>query len=59
MQPRAQDSSIPILPITRLSFLLGMLLATVAGIQLYVLSTRTAEFFAWTTRSPPGCLSAA
>jgi hypothetical protein len=52
MQPRAQDSSTPILPITRLSFMLGALLATVAGIQLYVLSTRTADFFAWTIGVP-------
>jgi hypothetical protein len=52
MQPREQDSAIPILPITRLSFVLGMLLATVAGIQLYVLSTRTADLFAWTIGVP-------
>lgn len=50
MQPRPQDSSL--LPITRLSFLLSILLATVAGFQLYVLSTRTAEFFAWTIGVP-------
>jgi hypothetical protein len=42
----------PLLPITRLSFQLGILLATVAGIQLYVLSTRTADFFAWTIGVP-------
>jgi hypothetical protein len=41
-----------LLPITRLSFILGILLATVAGIQLYVLSTRTADFFAWTIGVP-------
>ncbi|HZA27878.1 MAG TPA: hypothetical protein VE915_09620 [Actinomycetota bacterium] len=52
MQPRVQETSVPILPVTRLSFLLGMLLATVAGIQLYVLSTRTADFFAWTIGVP-------
>jgi hypothetical protein len=40
------------LPLTRLSFQLGTLLATVAGIQLYVLSTKTAEFFAWTIAVP-------
>ena len=43
---------LPLLPITRLSFQLGILLATVAGIQLYVLSTRTADFFAWTIGVP-------
>lgn len=52
MQPRASDRSLPILSVTRLSFQLGMLLATVAGIQLYLLSTRTADFFAWTIGVP-------
>lgn len=52
MQPRTQDSSLPILPITRLSFLLSILLAAVAGFQLYVLSTRTVDFFAWTIGVP-------
>jgi hypothetical protein len=45
-------SPLPLLPITRLSFLFSIFLATVAGIQLYVLSTRTADFFAWTIGVP-------
>lgn len=52
MQPRAQEDSRRLLPLTRLSFQVGILLATVAGIQLYVLSTRTADFFAWTIDVP-------
>jgi hypothetical protein len=52
MQPRTRDGSFPLLPITRLSCLLGIVLATIAGIQLYVLSTRTAEFFGWTIGVP-------
>jgi hypothetical protein len=52
MNPSSARQSLPLLPITRLSFILGILLATVAGIQLYVLSTRTADFFAWTIGVP-------
>jgi hypothetical protein len=52
MQRRGQGSSLSLLPITRLAFWLGIVLATVAGIQLFVLSTRTADFFAWTIGVP-------
>jgi hypothetical protein len=52
MESDARTRPLPILPITRLAFLLSILLATVAGIQLYVLSTRTADFFAWTIGVP-------
>jgi hypothetical protein len=52
MQSGAGTRPLPILQVTRLSFQLGILLATVAGIQLYVLSTRTADFFAWTIGVP-------
>ena len=41
-----------VLPLTRLWFLLDVLLVAVAGLQLYLLSTRTADFFAWTIRAP-------
>jgi predicted outer membrane lipoprotein len=52
MKPSSAMQPLPLLPITRFSFQLGILLATVAGIQLYVLSTRTADFFAWTIGVP-------
>src|SRR5947207_178035 len=52
MQSGAGTRPLPILQVTRLSFQLGILLATVAGIQLSVLSTRTADFFAWTIGVP-------
>ncbi len=52
MQRRGEGTSLRLLPITRLAFLLGVVLATIAGIQLYVLSTRTADFFAWTISVP-------
>jgi hypothetical protein len=52
MQSDTRTRPLPLLPITRLSFLLGILLATVAGIQLYALPTRTADFFAWTIGVP-------
>jgi hypothetical protein len=41
-----------VLPLTRLALVLGLLLAVVAGVQLFLLSHRTAEFFAWTVGAP-------
>jgi hypothetical protein len=52
MHSGARTSLHPILPFTRMLFLFNVLLATVAGFQLYILSTRTEDFFAWTIGVP-------
>lgn len=42
----------PLLPITRFTFVVAAVLVFIAGVQLFVLSRRTDEFFAWTIRNP-------
>ena len=41
-----------LLPLTRLVFAISVVLAGIAGIQLYVLATRTDRYFAWTIGNP-------
>ncbi len=41
-----------VLPFTRAVFLLSVLLAGIAGVQLYVLADRTDRYFAWTIGNP-------
>lgn len=42
----------PVTAFTRAVFILASLLAAIAGIQLYVFTTRTEEWFAWTIAAP-------
>ena len=42
----------PVLPITRAVFTLSIILAGIAGVQLYVLADRTDRYFAWTIGNP-------
>lgn len=42
----------PVLPLTRLIFVTSVLLAGIAGVQLYVLSDHTDRYFAWTIGNP-------
>lgn len=42
----------PIIPITRIIFLVAAFLAAIAGIQLYILTDHTGQFFAWTILNP-------
>lgn len=51
MSSRAAGAT-PVLPITRFTFGLAAFLVFVAGVQLFVLSARTDEYFAWTIRNP-------
>jgi hypothetical protein len=43
---------VPVSGITRATLGVAILLVTIAGLQLYALSTRTSEFFAWTIGAP-------
>lgn len=52
MKPDEMRRPTPVLPVTRLWFLFNTVLVFVAGVQLFVLSTRTGEFFAWTIGAP-------
>jgi hypothetical protein len=42
----------PVQPVTRLWFLFNMVLVFIAGVQLFVLSTRTGDYFAWAIGAP-------
>jgi hypothetical protein len=42
----------PVIPFTRIIFILAALLAAIAGIQLYILTDYTDHFFAWTIKQP-------
>jgi hypothetical protein len=42
----------PVTAFTRVVFVLAALLATIAGIQLYILTDRTGHYFAWTIAQP-------
>jgi hypothetical protein len=42
----------PVLPFTRLVFVVAATLATIAGIQLYILTEATDRYFAWTIQQP-------
>jgi hypothetical protein len=42
----------PIIPFTRIIFLISAFLAAIAGIQLYILTDHTDQFFAWTILNP-------
>ena len=42
----------PIIPFTRIVFLVAAFLAAIAGIQLYILTDHTGQFFAWTILNP-------
>ena len=42
----------PVIPFTRITFILAALLAAIAGIQLYILTDNTEHFFAWTIDAP-------
>jgi len=42
----------PIIPFTRIIFLVSAFLAAIAGIQLYILTDHTGQFFAWTILNP-------
>lgn len=42
----------PVIPFTRITFILAALLAVIAGIQLYILTDHTDHFFAWTIKAP-------
>ena len=42
----------PVIPFTRIIFLVSALLAAIAGIQLYILTDHTGQFFAWTILNP-------
>lgn len=51
--PAARDDGVRLLlPLMRASLLLGAFLVSLAGIQLYFLTTRTADYFAWTISVP-------
>ena len=52
MQLGGSSSIKPVLPITRIVFVPAAVLAIIAGIQLYVLTEQTDEYFAWTISSP-------
>jgi hypothetical protein len=42
----------PVIPLTRLTFVLSAALAIIAGVQLYVLADHTKTYFAWTIAAP-------
>lgn len=42
----------PVIPFTRIIFVVAALLAAIAGIQLYILTDHTGQFFAWTIQNP-------
>lgn len=42
----------PVIPFTRIVFVVAALLAAIAGIQLYILTDHTGQFFAWTILNP-------
>ena len=42
----------PVIPFTRIIFLISAFLAAIAGIQLYILTDHTDKFFAWTILNP-------
>jgi hypothetical protein len=42
----------PVIPFTRFIFVVAALLAAIAGIQLYILTDHTGQFFAWTILNP-------
>jgi hypothetical protein len=42
----------PVIPFTRIIFVVSALLAVIAGIQLYLLTEHTAQYFAWTIKNP-------
>jgi hypothetical protein len=42
----------PVIPLMRVALFTGALLVSLAGIQLYFLTTRTAHYFAWTITVP-------
>jgi hypothetical protein len=48
--PQAQIR--PVLPFTRLVFIISIVLAAIAGVQLYILTDRTDRYFAWTIGNP-------
>jgi hypothetical protein len=52
MRSGVKPSPTLVLPSTRGVFLAIIILSVLAGISLYILSTRTADFFAWTIRAP-------
>lgn len=51
VESHAGSAPIPVLLISRLIFVLFVTLQSIAGVSLYVLSTRTNEFFSWTIRA--------
>jgi hypothetical protein len=42
----------PVIPFTRFIFVVSALLAAIAGIQLYILTDHTDQYFAWTIGNP-------
>jgi hypothetical protein len=42
----------PVIPFTRIIFLVSAFLAAIAGIQLYILTDHTDQYFAWTILNP-------
>ncbi len=47
-----RDSARPVLPAIRAIFVLAAILASIAGVQLYILTEHTDRFFAWTIGNP-------
>jgi hypothetical protein len=52
MATTPNGSGSPIQPLSRTTLGIAIALVTIAGLQLYIASTRTAEFFAWTIAVP-------
>lgn len=52
MDPSSPLLGRPTLPLMRLVLVVGVVFVTGAGVQLYVLSTHTDRFFAWTIADP-------
>ncbi len=52
MSSQPSSPARPLLPLTRAVFALSVLLAGIAGVQLYVLANHTDRYFAWTIGNP-------
>lgn len=52
MTPNTSANVRPVLAVTRAVFALSIILAAIAGVQLYVLADRTDRYFAWTIGNP-------